>query len=259
MKKGLGCKLLVLCGLSLLFFAGNALAQDSALSSSDCVKCHDKEPADIAAAGAKHQTAVSCQDCHIGHPPQVADNVPECSMCHEGKPHYELPECMGCHNPHRPLEIALTGDMTAPCLSCHDSQKAQLDANPSKHTLLACSFCHADQHGVIPECVKCHEPHSAQQTQADCGICHKAHMPATVTYGAETANAHCAACHQTANQLLMASPYKHKDVACVTCHTERHKMVPACTDCHGTPHAGGIHEKFPNCGDCHSIAHDLNK
>jgi hypothetical protein len=84
-------------------------------------------------------------------------------------------------------------------------------------------------------------------------------MPATVTYGAETANAHCAACHQTANQLLMASPYKHKDVACVTCHTERHKMVPACTDCHGTPHAGGIHEKFPNCGDCHSIAHDLNK
>ncbi len=258
MEKRFWFKLLVCCSL-LLLVAGVAVAEDGALANSDCVKCHDSEPADIDALGAKHKTAVTCQDCHIGHPPKVDNNIPECSMCHEGTAHYGLANCTSCHNPHKPLEVALKGELTAPCLTCHDSQKAQLDANPSMHTALACNFCHAERHGVIPECVKCHEPHSAQMTQADCGTCHKAHMPAAVTYPDSTANIQCAACHQSAYDLLSASAFKHKDVACVSCHAEKHKTVPACTDCHGAPHAEGIHKKFPTCGACHNIAHDLNK
>jgi hypothetical protein len=261
MEKRVRLSLFVLCSILMAvgLFAVSALAEEVVLSSTDCVKCHDQEPADIAALGAKHKTAVTCQDCHIGHPPKVENNIPECSMCHSGSVHYELADCIGCHNPHKPLEIALTGELTAPCLTCHDSQKAQLDAEPSKHTALACNFCHADRHGVIPPCVKCHEPHSAQMTQADCGTCHKAHKPATVTYAADTPNIQCAACHETAYQLLVASPYKHKDVACVSCHADKHKTVPLCSDCHGLPHAEGIHAKFPKCGDCHNIGHDLNK
>ena len=255
-------KLLVVCSLVLLvggMTAGYALAEGVVLTNDDCVKCHEQEPADIAEAGAKHQTAVTCQDCHIGHPPKVENNIPECSMCHAGEPHYELADCIGCHNPHRPLEIVLADGLTAPCLTCHDSQKAQLDANVSKHTPLSCTYCHAERHGLIPECVKCHEPHSSKMTQADCGICHKAHMPTVVTYGADTANIQCMGCHETAYKLIAATKYKHKDVSCVTCHVDRHKMIPQCSDCHGMPHAAGIHEKFPRCGDCHNTAHDLTK
>ncbi len=255
-------RLVALCGMSLVgavLAAGVVLAAGADLANTDCVKCHDREPADIEALGAKHKTAVSCQDCHVGHAPKVANNIPQCSMCHEGEAHFELDGCTGCHNPHKPLEVVLKGELKAPCLTCHDSQNAQLEANPSKHTALACNFCHADRHGVIPPCVTCHEPHSAEMTQADCATCHQAHMPAVVTYGPETPNIKCAACHETAYNLLVATPFKHKDVACVECHADKHKTVPQCTDCHGVPHAEGIHRKFPTCGACHSIAHDLNK
>ena len=71
MKGNFRYQLLLVCSLVLLvggMTAGYALAEGAVLTNDDCVKCHEKEPADIAAAGAKHQTAVTCQDCHIGHP-----------------------------------------------------------------------------------------------------------------------------------------------------------------------------------------------
>jgi predicted CXXCH cytochrome family protein len=95
-------------------------------------------------------------------------------------------------------------------------------------------------------------------TQADCSTCHQPHQPLTLTYGPQTASNLCASCHETAFNLLMASQAKHREVACVTCHQQKHKTVPQCSDCHGRPHAEGMHQKFPNCGDCHNIAHDLN-
>ncbi len=263
MQKGRRSGLLTMCCIALfgllVAMPLAAMAQDAVLSSSDCVKCHEQQPREIAEKGSAHKTKITCQDCHTGHRPKIANNIPQCSMCHDGQPHFELQNCMGCHNPHQPLEIVLKGDLKAPCLTCHTSQNEQLEANPSAHTTFACNFCHADRHGVIPECVKCHEPHSAQMTQADCGSCHKAHKPLAVAYGDETPSTYCAACHETAYALLTKSPYKHKDVACATCHQGKHKMIPQCSDCHGLPHAEGIHGKFPKCGDCHNIAHDLNK
>ena len=201
---------------------------------------------------------VTCQDCHQGHPPTNRKIIPLCGQCHEGKPHYKLGGCLQCHkNPHQPKEIVFGRDVTDPCLTCHSPQIAQLKANPSKHTKLACSFCH-DVHGKIPQCTQCHKAHSADQGPGDCKKCHKAHMPKAVVYTADTPSKQCAACHAKAYNMVVASKAKHKALLCVTCHQEKHKMVPKCQDCHGVPHAAGIMSKFPKCGDCHGIAHDLN-
>jgi len=229
-----------------------------ALTNADCAKCHIKAPADVEANGKAHKTKVTCQDCHNGHPPTVKKIIPLCSQCHEGKAHYKIGNCAQCHkNPHQPKEIVFGRDVTDPCLSCHSPQIAQLKASPSKHTKLACSFCH-DVHGKIPQCTQCHKAHSPEQTAGDCKKCHKAHMPKAVTYAADTPSKQCAACHAKAYSLIVASKAKHKSLLCVTCHQEKHKMIPKCQDCHGVPHAAGMMSKFPKCSDCHGIAHDLN-
>ncbi len=233
-------------------------ASKVALDSNDCAKCHTTQPADIAAAGGKHKSEIGCTDCHTGHRPSSAKNIPECSNCHTGKPHYKTPNCLNCHkNPHTPLNITFTGSLTEPCLTCHTPQIIQLRENKSKHTLLACTICHR-AHRQIPQCTQCHKPHTAEMTAADCKQCHKPHMPKNVTYPATISNKTCAACHVKAFTLLSASKAKHSKLACAFCHKEKHKTVPKCQDCHGTPHPSGMMAKFGKCGDCHGIAHDIN-
>lgn len=224
----------------------------------DCVKCHAQPPADIASAGAGHKK-ITCFDCHAGHRPASQNNIPKCSQCHSGKKHYELANCLGCHkNPHTPLNIILSGNITDPCLTCHSQQIEQLKQFPSKHSKLYCSTCH-NVHGKIPACTQCHKPHYAEQAAGDCKKCHKAHQPKNVVYGKEVPNKDCGACHKKAVDLLTASQAKHKSLACVYCHQDKHKMVPACQSCHGTPHPAAMLAKFKGCGDCHNIAHDLNR
>jgi hypothetical protein len=228
------------------------------LLNDDCIKCHSKAPVDIATAGSKHKTAIGCQDCHNGHPPTTKKIIPLCSQCHTGKPHYKLDACMGCHsNPHTPLIIKMGRNITDPCLTCHTGQIVKLRENKSKHTALFCSTCH-DTHGKIPECTQCHKGHSKEQTNADCKKCHQAHMPKNVVYSDKTPSKDCSGCHKRAYELLAASPFKHKNLTCAACHQAKHKMVPQCQSCHGTPHPASMLAKFPKCGNCHSIAHDLN-
>jgi len=239
-------------------WAAEPAAPAAALSNSDCVKCHDQQVKDINTAGGKHKTEVTCQDCHQGHPPKVKKPIPQCSMCHSGKPHFELKGCLGCHsNPHTPKVIKFGNNVTDPCLTCHKPQKEQLVAFPSKHSALACSFCH-NVHGRIPPCTQCHKAHSSDMTAKDCKACHQAHKPKAVTYNNQVPSKFCAACHSKAYNLLSASPTKHSKLACAYCHQAKHKMVPQCTQCHGVPHPAAMMAKFPKCGDCHSIAHDLN-
>lgn len=245
----------VACGL--LLTSGVALAQPM-LSVDDCAKCHELQPREIEAAGSAHKEQINCQECHTGHRPSSQANIPACSMCHDGSDHYTLENCLRCHNPHQPLRVVLEGDLKAECLTCHTGQNEQLVANPSKHTDVACNFCHADTHGNIPECSVCHEPHAETMTQSDCNNCHEVHQPLVLNYPDSTPNTLCAACHDGAYDLLMATNTKHRDVACVSCHADTHKTVPSCSDCHDLPHAEGIHAKFPVCGSCHNIAHDLN-
>ncbi len=241
-----------------LVYSGAAPAQPASnLSNEDCVKCHTAPPADIEAAGKKHKD-VGCTGCHVGHPPTVKKPIPQCNQCHMGKPHFELKGCLSCHrNPHTPLNITFTPNITDACLTCHTPQIEQLKKYKSKHTALDCSKCH-DVHRKIPQCTQCHKPHAAEMTAADCKKCHKPHMPLVVTYAADTPSKDCGACHGKVLSLLSASKAKHKALACAFCHQEKHKTVPKCQDCHGSPHPAGIMAKFPRCGECHNIAHDLN-
>lgn len=238
--------------------ASPSAADKPALTQDDCAKCHEGPPADVAAAGGKHKSDVTCLDCHAGHRPASKNNIPKCASCHDGKPHYQLKNCLECHaNPHKPLSIVLAAKTTEPCLTCHSDQIKQLKENPSRHASLFCTNCHS-VHRQVPECVKCHKPHSAEMAQADCRKCHRAHKPKVVAYGADVPNKDCGSCHKKALALLAASEAKHKGVACVRCHADKHKTVPQCQQCHTKQHPAAMMKRFPQCGTCHSIAHDLN-
>lgn len=258
LTKGLLLSSVLAIMLSAVAFGAEPTTPKPTLSNADCVKCHAAAPADIAANGVAHKTNVTCQDCHAGHPPTVKKIIPQCSQCHEGKPHYKLANCLRCHNnPHTPKIIKLANNITEECLTCHSQQIVKLKQVKSKHTNLACSFCH-NVHGKIPQCTQCHKPHSPDMTAAECKRCHQAHMPTAVTYASDTPNKMCSSCHKKAFDLLAASDAKHKNVKCVTCHKDKHKTVPTCQSCHGTPHPAGMLARFAKCGDCHNIAHNLN-
>ena len=59
-------------------FALQARAERVPLEVTDCVKCHQDEPATIASNGGKHKTEVTCLDCHVEHPPWGEDVIPQC-------------------------------------------------------------------------------------------------------------------------------------------------------------------------------------
>lgn len=238
-------------------YSGAALAQTkSQYKKEECVQCHADRVNDIAKAGGKHRN-VPCVGCHAGHPPEVEKPIAQCSKCHlkTRKAHFELTGCLNCHtNPHTPLQITFKGKDA--CLNCHALQVEQLRDNKSKHTALDCSSCH-DVHRKVPQCTQCHTPHSGK-ISGGCKQCHNAHMPRLVTYAADIPSKDCGACHKKAADLFSANTSKHKPLECTLCHQGRHRMIPACQDCHGSPHPAGIMAKFPKCGKCHNIAHDLN-
>jgi hypothetical protein len=93
---------------------------------------------------------------------------------------------------------------------------------------------------------------------ADCKKCHKPHMPTQVAYANDIPSNDCGACHGNVLKTLTSSHVKHETFACAFCHKDKHKMVPTCQSCHGSPHPAGIMRKFPKCGSCHNIAHALN-
>jgi len=244
-----------------------SLAQEKAsspaiqLSPTDCIKCHSAVQGMVESKGAKHKTAVTCMQCHKGHPPMVSKEkiIPLCSECHAGKPHYEIGGCNTCHtDPHAPLDMKLSANLTTPCLSCHDKQGQELKNYPSRHTKLFCTTCHK-AHRDVPPCLKCHQPHSAEMVDKDCMSCHPAHQPLTITYGADMSSKNCAACHANLFNTLTGSGTKHSALACVYCHKEKHGNVPACETCHGSPHPSGMLERFPKCNMCHISAHSLGK
>lgn len=162
--------------VALLCVSGQAKVEDKELTVDVCIMCHKAPPRDIDAKGGKHKTEVTCLDCHEGHPPAVRDNIPQCGKCHEGKEHYELEGCLGCHaNPHTPLEITLAAGLTEPCLTCHKKQIETLINFPTKHSAMACTYCHKEKHKVIPKCHDCHgvpHPLSMISKFPECTMCH---------------------------------------------------------------------------------------
>ena len=232
------------------------------LEVTDCVKCHQKEPATIDKSGGLHKSAVSCLDCHLEHGPAGTEIIPNCSMCHEGTSHFELGDnsaCLQCHSdPHEPLGLQLADDITKPCLTCHEQQGQELAQFPSLHTEQSCTFCH-EAHGQIPDCSKCHEPHVSGQIMTDCLACHPVHQPLQIMPAITTARAACVPCHEDIGELMSQTTTKHQAFTCAFCHRGKHPTVPKCEGCHGEPHSPMMHQKMPNCLDCHIDAHNLQK
>lgn len=251
-----------ICGFMLgqFLLPGQARGQGSEtvharVRAEDCAKCHEAIVLTLQLKGKAHQPL--CMECHQGHPPADMEVVPSCGRCHRDEDHFALPGCVSCHtDPHQPLEISFTRDLTAPCLTCHTRQEEQLRANPSVHSRLACSACHTF-HGQIQPCQNCHLPHSDTMVAGSCGGCHQAHMPLVVSYGENVVSEDCGSCHQEVYQTLATTWSKHRSVPCVRCHAGRHGMIPDCRDCHGVPHPPEIWDKFKECRDCHAAAHDL--
>jgi len=262
-REAVGILLPLLVMAALLFASylpGKALASDT-LGTDDCIKCHRAVVEIVDSKGAKHKTAINCMNCHKGHPPMVSKDkiIPKCADCHSGKKHYQIGGCATCHsNPHAPLDMKLASNLTAPCLSCHEKQGDELKTHQTRHSKLFCTTCHK-AHKEIPSCLKCHQAHSADMGEKDCATCHPAHQPLTITYGQDMPSKFCAACHKTIYDTLSSSDTKHTKLTCVYCHKEKHRFVPACETCHGTPHPAGMIEKFPKCNMCHVSAHSLGK
>lgn len=225
---------------------------------SDCRKCHESIVFMLEHKGRSHKEI--CLECHRGHPPADMEIIPSCNRCHkeDAHTHYILGNCLNCHiNPHTPLEIKLTRDITEPCLTCHAVQYEQLQGNPSIHTKLACTACHT-YHGQIQPCQNCHLPHSDIMAKDSCQKCHMAHKPLVVTYGNNIVSEDCGSCHTEVYGILAQNKTKHRNVTCVSCHYDEHGMIPACQKCHGQwPHPTEIMNKFTNCRECHGMAHDL--
>lgn len=235
----------------------------ASLQNSDCIKCHQTEVEDINAQGARHQTAVTCLDCHIEHPPSGKNAIPLCATCHnpENKEHFRVNNCGACHHPHHPLQMDITGDdpgIKAVCLSCHGQQGEEMKGYPSKHAALACGECHP-KHATFKPCLECHEPHSQEMVYQDCLRCHRPHMPTLVKYDRDIPSNYCGSCHEKELQLLVNNQSKHHALLCVYCHKAQHRQVPECTTCHGEPHGADMHKKFPDCLACHVDAHDITK
>ena len=122
------------------------------MTNAQCVLCHQQQPQTIDAKGGLHKSEVGCLDCHREHPPDGTQAVPGCEMCHSGEPHYELEQCGTCHtDTHAPLDLKLEGEISAPCLTCHQQQGNEVAKHPSAHTDLACNECHT-AHRMVPDC-----------------------------------------------------------------------------------------------------------
>ncbi len=227
-------------------------------SPEECVRCHPSPVYDLEAAGGNHRN-IPCAGCHAGHPPEVTKPVALCSTCHltSRNAHYETPGCHNCHtNTHTPLRMSFKDARTEDCLVCHGLQGWVLRKYESKHSSLDCSKCH-DVHRKFPPCTRCHVPHSGK-IAGGCNLCHKAHMPKLSAYPDAAPSEDCGMCHKIVAGLFRATTSKHKSLSCTFCHQQRHRMIPACENCHGTPHPKDMMARFPKCGECHNIAHDIN-
>ncbi len=233
------------------------------LSTPECGRCHFSVFSSIKETGGKHQ--LDCTYCHEEfhtYKPgkDWAEVVPACSTCHGAAHGQDYMDCLVCHtDAHVPVtSMVALNQLESDCAKCHEPQGQELIQNPSAHTDLSCSSCHHTQHGNIPDCTECHaQPHVTFEDNSGCVGCHPVHSPVNIEYGTQVENIVCAGCHQSANAALVNSPKKHATLSCVYCHAQKHGNIPACQDCHGTPHSEAMLARFASCIECHGDPHAL--
>lgn len=231
------------------------------LAPSHCGVCHPALYRAVKDSGGRHRFA--CQKCHdvisSHNPDKAAANrpKPKCPSCHD-RPHgVKAILCAECHaTPHTPQKLSAEAPIRRLCFECHAPVRDRLAAFKSKHSKIACMTCHKS-HGYKPSCFLCHKPHQQGQTLSTCLACHPPHMPRQIQYGKELPSEACGSCHAKIYAPWERGLSRHKAIACVTCHKERHRTIPACSDCHGKPHSPAYHERFPRCLTCHIDVHDL--
>ncbi len=227
------------------------------LTNSDCQKCHPQVKKTIEMHGGAHRDKVQCGDCHAEHPPWGENVLPDCHQCHSGTAHFALEACLQCHaNPHAPLDLVFSSDMTDPCLTCHSVKGVEFKMYISKHAEVPCSRCHY-KHGYIPVCTDCHSPHLDSQRNEDCVGCHSGHRPLDINYIITTKSSICAVCHAGFVERLKRHKTRHSKMTCAFCHRTIHRIIPLCRTCHLEPHSKSMHRKWPDCLGCHRDPHNL--
>ncbi|MFA5516215.1 MAG: cytochrome c3 family protein [Desulfuromonadales bacterium] len=225
-----------------------------------CGQCHKSPYQDLRRDGGRHR--FSCQDCHevIHAYSPVKDNyaalMPKCSQCHDQLHGEKQVDCLSCHNPHAPAKAPALARIEKVCADCHAQPARQLADFPSKHTVQGCTACHRDQHGYVPSCFECHQPHYPEQPLGECQTCHPVHQPLQIAFTPTTQAQICRDCHSEVVGKWAGSASKHGQVNCTLCH-DQHGQAPSCAECHSAPHPQNQLAMFPRCLDCHLDVHDL--
>ena len=123
-----------------------------------CLTCHSQQITQLRENRSKHSN-LFCSTCHTIH-----RIVPLCVQCH--KPHaadMAQADCKKCHKAHMPKVVTYGKELpNKDCAACHQKALSLLSASRAKHQKLACVFCHAGKHKMVPECKSCHGvPHAA--------------------------------------------------------------------------------------------------
>lgn len=185
--------------------------------------------------------------------------MPSCNSCHRQLHGEKHSQCLTCHqNPHAAQQAPGINQIVNLCSDCHSEQNQQLEAFPSQHTELSCDYCHHTEHGLIPFCGECHQPHFGSQSFSSCSNCHDVHQPLEVKFGENIELKTCEACHSDVYSQWQGTASKHGEVSCSSCH-ESHKQIPQCLECHTIPtsHSKTLLNKYPRCLECHLDVHDL--
>jgi hypothetical protein len=226
----------------------------------ECGRCHVVHFQALKGNGGKHR--FDCRECHqVFHAynprrDNYAAIMPQCGTCHELPHGSKLVECLSCHdNPHTPRLLQEFKLLTNYCGECHHGPAEELAKFPSDHTKQSCAACHSQQHGRIPACAECHQPHYAGQAADTCQACHPVHKQLQIGFTATTEPKNCSTCHSEAYSHWTATKSKHGQVNCTVCHT-RHAMIPECSDCHQNPHNPNMLARFKSCLDCHFDPHN---
>ena len=249
-----------------LFGAGLAMATATASSEGqatpaavvnpeDCRTCHEQ-----AVAGIQHTAhagvAQRCESCHLGAAAHMAAQL-------EGK-----------DVPGPSLRKMKAADVTATCLTCHDTgRQAAFGGGVHDRRGVSCISCHsvhafksdrAQLKGArdADTCFTCHQAiraktlrtshHPVREGRLDCAVCHDPHdstHPKMIT--AEYINEKCYECHTEKRGPFLWEHAPSRD-GCVTCHdphgSSNERMLVAkppilCQRCHvATQHPSTIYD-----------------